>query len=93
MIHIDFCYQNVANQLVAEDCDVPGSRYEKVFLANEKVLGRTNFSIKSNLEHLKSGPEDYVLLPKLVIHNLTWQELFSSLLLRHLHSTTCCIIL
>ncbi|XP_061357002.1 type 2 DNA topoisomerase 6 subunit B-like [Gastrolobium bilobum] len=49
---------NVAIQLVAEDWDVPESRYEKVFLANEcKQLPIS----ASNLELLKSGLEDYVL--------------------------------
>ncbi|KAH1264350.1 Type 2 DNA topoisomerase 6 subunit B-like [Glycine max] len=49
---------NVAIQLVAEDCDVPESRYEKVFLTNEcKKLPMS----ASNLELLKSGIEDYVL--------------------------------
>ncbi|CAJ1931454.1 unnamed protein product [Sphenostylis stenocarpa] len=49
---------NVAIQLVAEDCDVPESRYEKVFLANEcKQLPMS----ASNLELLKSGIEDYVV--------------------------------
>ncbi|RDX72020.1 Type 2 DNA topoisomerase 6 subunit B-like protein, partial [Mucuna pruriens] len=49
---------NVAIQLVAEDCDVPESRYEKVFLANEcKQLSMS----ASNLELLKSGIEDYVV--------------------------------
>ncbi|KAL2347325.1 hypothetical protein Fmac_001325 [Flemingia macrophylla] len=49
---------NVAIQLVAEDSDVPESRYEKVFLANE--CRRLPISA-SNLELLKSGMEDYVL--------------------------------
>ena len=45
-------------RLVAEDCDVPESRYEKVFLTNEcKKLPMS----ASNLELLKSGIEDYVL--------------------------------
>lgn len=58
MIHFDFFVQNVAVQLVAEDCDVPGSRYEKVFLANEcKQLPIS----ASNVELLKSGLKDYVL--------------------------------
>ncbi|XP_052118015.1 type 2 DNA topoisomerase 6 subunit B-like isoform X2 [Arachis duranensis] len=49
---------NVATHLVAEDCDVPGSRYEKVFLAN----GDKELPIPaSNLDLLKSGLEDYVL--------------------------------
>ncbi|KAF1872803.1 hypothetical protein Lal_00015895 [Lupinus albus] len=49
---------NVAIQLVAEDCAVPGSQYEKVFLANEC----TQLPISgSNLELLKSGLKDYVL--------------------------------
>ncbi|KAI4328273.1 hypothetical protein L6164_020640 [Bauhinia variegata] len=49
---------NVAIHLAAEDCDVPGSRYEKVFLANEyKQLALA----ASSLERLKSGLEDYVL--------------------------------
>ncbi|CAL5188991.1 unnamed protein product [Lathyrus oleraceus] len=49
---------NVAIQLVAEDSDVPESRYEKVFLANtsEQLTVST-----SSLEHLKSGLQDYVL--------------------------------
>ncbi|CAI8587589.1 unnamed protein product [Vicia faba] len=49
---------NVAIQLVAEDSDVPESRYEEVFLANtcEQLPIST-----SSLEHLKSGLEDYVL--------------------------------
>ncbi|KAI5436934.1 hypothetical protein KIW84_023167, partial [Lathyrus oleraceus] len=49
---------NVAIQLVAEDSDVPESRYEKVFLANtsEQLTVST-----SSLEHLKSGLRDYVL--------------------------------
>ncbi|KAJ1399482.1 hypothetical protein SESBI_30245 [Sesbania bispinosa] len=49
---------NVAIQLVAEDCDVPESRYEKVFLANMCKQLPTS---APNLEHLKSGLEDYVL--------------------------------
>ncbi|KAK7407253.1 hypothetical protein VNO78_08996 [Psophocarpus tetragonolobus] len=49
---------NVAIQLVAEDCDVPESRYEKVFLANE--CNQLPISA-SNLELLKSGIEVYVL--------------------------------
>ncbi|XP_058772297.1 type 2 DNA topoisomerase 6 subunit B-like [Vicia villosa] len=49
---------NVAIQLVAEDSNVPESRYEKVFLANtcEQLPIST-----SSLEHLKLGLEDYVL--------------------------------
>ncbi|KAE9613378.1 putative Type 2 DNA topoisomerase 6 subunit B-like protein [Lupinus albus] len=53
-----FLQKNVAIQLVAEDCAVPGSQYEKVFLANEC----TQLPISgSNLELLKSGLKDYVL--------------------------------
>ncbi|KAL9285122.1 hypothetical protein ACSQ67_024514 [Phaseolus vulgaris] len=53
-----FIQKNIAIQLVAEDCDVPESRYEKVFLANEcKQLPVS----ASNLELLKSGIEDYVV--------------------------------
>ncbi|XP_052725981.1 type 2 DNA topoisomerase 6 subunit B-like [Vigna angularis] len=49
---------NIAIQLVAEDCDDPESRYEKIFLANEcKQLPMS----ASNLELLKSGIEDYVV--------------------------------
>jgi len=58
MIHFLYFIQNIAIQLVAEDCDVPESRYEKVFLANEcKQLPGS----ASNLELLKSGIEDYVV--------------------------------
>ncbi|KAI9111540.1 hypothetical protein K1719_017230 [Acacia pycnantha] len=49
---------NIAIQLVAEDCDVPGSRYEKVFLANKSLQSPI---LPSNLEHLKSGFEQYIL--------------------------------
>ncbi|XP_054810531.1 type 2 DNA topoisomerase 6 subunit B-like isoform X2 [Prosopis cineraria] len=49
---------NIAIQLVAEDCDVPGSRYEKVFLANKPMQSPI---LAPNLEHLKSGFEEYVL--------------------------------
>ncbi|KAK7307224.1 hypothetical protein VNO77_40093 [Canavalia gladiata] len=50
--------RNVAIQLKAEDHDLPESRYEKVFLANEcQQLPNS----ASNLELLKSGIEDYVL--------------------------------
>ena len=53
-----FSVQNVVVQLVSEDCDVPESRYEKVFLANTcKQLPIS----ASSLEHLKSGLGDYVL--------------------------------
>ncbi|TKY69864.1 hypothetical protein E2542_SST06147 [Spatholobus suberectus] len=53
-----FLQKNVAIQLVAEESDVPESRYEKVFVANEcKKLPIS----ASNLELLKSGIEDYVL--------------------------------
>ncbi|OIW10571.1 hypothetical protein TanjilG_15943 [Lupinus angustifolius] len=49
---------NVAIQLVAEDYAVPGSQYEKVFLAH----GCTQLPISgSNLELFKSGLKDYVL--------------------------------
>lgn len=49
---------NVAIQLIAEDCDMPESRYEKVFLANTcKQLPIS----ASSLEHLKSGLNEYVL--------------------------------
>ncbi|MED6145938.1 hypothetical protein PIB30_029673 [Stylosanthes scabra] len=49
---------NVATHLVAEDCDVPGSRYEKVFLPN----GDKELPISvSNIDLLESGFEDYVL--------------------------------
>ncbi|KAK7252376.1 hypothetical protein RIF29_36276 [Crotalaria pallida] len=49
---------DVAIRLVAEDGDVPGSRFEKVFLANEC----TPLPISaSNLELLKSGLIGYVL--------------------------------
>lgn len=53
-----FFVQSVAIQLVAEDCDVPESRYEKVFLANTCKQSETS---ASNLEHLMSGLKDYVL--------------------------------
>ncbi|KAK4261320.1 hypothetical protein QN277_004333 [Acacia crassicarpa] len=49
---------NIAIQLVAEDCDVPGSRYEKVFLANKSMQSPI---LALNLEHLKSGFEQYIL--------------------------------
>ncbi|XP_028754436.1 type 2 DNA topoisomerase 6 subunit B-like [Neltuma alba] len=49
---------NIALQLVAEDSDVPGSRYEKVFLANKPMQSPI---LASNLQHLKSGFEEYVL--------------------------------
>ncbi|BAT99531.1 hypothetical protein VIGAN_10098000 [Vigna angularis var. angularis] len=53
-----FIQKNIAIQLVAEDCDDPESRYEKIFLANEcKQLPMS----ASNLELLKSGIEDYVV--------------------------------
>ncbi|XP_057448484.1 type 2 DNA topoisomerase 6 subunit B-like isoform X2 [Lotus japonicus] len=53
-----FVQKNVAIQLVAEDCDVLGSRYEKVFPANMC----NDLSIPAaNLERLMSGLEDYVL--------------------------------
>ncbi|KAJ7943651.1 Type 2 DNA topoisomerase 6 subunit B-like protein [Quillaja saponaria] len=48
---------NVAIELVAENGDVPESRYEKVFLANQLPLP----IVASNLELLKSGLEDYVV--------------------------------
>ncbi|MED6169065.1 hypothetical protein PIB30_017817 [Stylosanthes scabra] len=49
---------NVATRLVAEDCDVPGSRYEKVFLPN----GDKELPISAlNIDLLESGFEDYVL--------------------------------
>ncbi|XP_021635214.2 type 2 DNA topoisomerase 6 subunit B-like [Hevea brasiliensis] len=49
---------NVAFELVAGCEDVPGSQYEKVFLANES--NHLTFST-SSVECLKSGLEDYVL--------------------------------
>lgn len=58
VIHFDFLVQNVAVQLVAEHCDVPGSRYEKVFLANE--CQQLPISA-SNPDLLKSGLKDFVI--------------------------------
>ncbi|KAL5759829.1 hypothetical protein ACOSQ2_018667 [Xanthoceras sorbifolium] len=49
---------NVAIELVVERGDVPGSRYEDVFQANE--CNPLPFSA-SNVERLKSGLEDYIL--------------------------------
>ncbi|KAF7809301.1 type 2 DNA topoisomerase 6 subunit B-like [Senna tora] len=49
---------NIAIQLVAEDCDVPESRYEKIFLANECMQLPLS---ATNLECLKSGFKEYIL--------------------------------
>ncbi|XP_065875475.1 type 2 DNA topoisomerase 6 subunit B-like [Euphorbia lathyris] len=49
---------NVAVELVIEREDVPGSRRQNVFLANES---NTMPCFTSNVEGLKSGLEDYVL--------------------------------
>ncbi|KAJ8759029.1 hypothetical protein K2173_003267 [Erythroxylum novogranatense] len=49
---------NVAIELVAEGADIPGSRLENVFLANE---GNPLPSSASNIERLKSGLENYLL--------------------------------
>ncbi|XP_027362820.1 type 2 DNA topoisomerase 6 subunit B-like [Abrus precatorius] len=52
-----FLQKNVAIQLSAEDCNLPESRYERLFLANEcKQLPMS----ASNFELLKSGIEDYL---------------------------------
>ncbi|CAK7332667.1 unnamed protein product [Dovyalis caffra] len=49
---------NIAIELVIEREDIPGSRYENVFLANRSNPGPLS---TSNVECLKSGLKDYVL--------------------------------
>ncbi|XP_050205669.1 type 2 DNA topoisomerase 6 subunit B-like isoform X2 [Mercurialis annua] len=53
-----FFRKNVAVDLVVENEDIPGSRFENVFLANES--NPLPFSAP-NYERLKSGLEDYVI--------------------------------
>ncbi|WVZ10525.1 hypothetical protein V8G54_015055 [Vigna mungo] len=51
-----FIQKNIAIQLVAEDCDVPESRYEKIFLANEcKQLPMSASNLELLKEQLKVG--------------------------------------